>query len=1138
MSKIPDKIYYRLGYDNLAIILDQERKHWLMKTDKRKTIQTDTGDMYRGTIDNIGSDVIIESEKLPETDDIISKLVYVNDNTNKVLKTENSSFTYSNQVNGFMFARVLSINYPTSESITDPVHKTFRLKLTNCRECIIPFGGSVNSDAVFADRWLVTTDTPVLQLIDGNGEYTIPVNLIMENCTNGKYYFPLNETLQPVNIHQDGFGTYITDALTDNSYIGYPLYWFTCDETNVGPQLYIDHNGTPYGRELCLKGNPGNKTKYDVNLYVGVDGNNDATPTDAPTSSYEILCSPKISGTFDGTDADFDKPLLLSSIKFKNTSTDVEYSFGLRVMQGDDNTIVTMTPNEHWNMIDSNTYSIPMDAFDTNCINNNSNALTAVFDVVLNNDIPFANIDKVGIGYAGIRLAANNTSSDIYSRYPYDLNEWDGLPDWLNYASEDGVPQHLAIYAIHNTPGYSESIPDSRQVAALLFDPGKKKTDNDTALTNDQRGRVYYLSNDDTEYRNNLVEKSKNDGIVKPERTLARICDIPTSLFQLMDVSGLSETMVVDKKYIRSYASFSAEDKNRLWNEVNRMDRWVRPSAFDSTGTRISTYEEQEGDEYVFHSVDMLNSVDMYGMNNFCRIDNLNSSIESSKVHLSAIIDQGSGYHIGNTGTIIVGGFAFIYRVEDVNGNGGVTDLSITADTPGEINIANFDMSGNSGLTETYGTSPIDPSTSGTGLKVQFLLEDYESLLPTKGESLDLLHALVHDSEGIYVYEYKFITSHNRYEWSKNALISPFGTSSPNINKGLSSNDAYISSILPEYRTTSVVNHTENKPTEEINICATASFMNIIDTDKTPVVPNQSSGESEEMAKHTKVNLCKFRCDYIDIGQATSKNLESVMDKLKSLGVLRYDCYVIWRWVEPNVSSDYKFQYGIIHRSLNNYISTDTTTKLPKNDLRYDKFVHTNTSTTVVWDAPCVTGVMMWVYDPSSTTVEDYLINVETQDLYTDRKTISWNDVDIYGEPYLNIVNPDTNKFEWNVMTNNPIHITGYQPSGSEPIYQQPEFYPLATIGSDANITNCPTGNWKLVFPRCESFIMKNIEETGVTLKPIQLQMLRVKNAPTTDDVYDENGNIVNEKSLILLETGAASSLNMYNSSTGQWNKI
>ena len=105
MNKIPNKIEYHLGYKNLGLILDQERKHWLMKTDKKNIIQdVNTGDKFQGTIDNIGSDVIIESQKLLDTNDALVSLVYSDDNVNDILKAADSAFTYSNEVNGLMFA--------------------------------------------------------------------------------------------------------------------------------------------------------------------------------------------------------------------------------------------------------------------------------------------------------------------------------------------------------------------------------------------------------------------------------------------------------------------------------------------------------------------------------------------------------------------------------------------------------------------------------------------------------------------------------------------------------------------------------------------------------------------------------------------------------------------------------------------------------------------------------------------------------------------------------------------------------------------------------------------------------------------------------------------------------------------------
>ena len=57
-----NKLHWYLGYNALALMTEQERKHWLLKTDKKKTlIDPVTRDQYIGQIDNMGSDIIIET---------------------------------------------------------------------------------------------------------------------------------------------------------------------------------------------------------------------------------------------------------------------------------------------------------------------------------------------------------------------------------------------------------------------------------------------------------------------------------------------------------------------------------------------------------------------------------------------------------------------------------------------------------------------------------------------------------------------------------------------------------------------------------------------------------------------------------------------------------------------------------------------------------------------------------------------------------------------------------------------------------------------------------------------------------------------------------------------------------------------
>ena len=1123
MNNIPDKIYYHLGYNNLGLILDQDMKHWLMKVNKQiQTQDINTGSVFVGKFDNTGSDVVLETQKSPITHNGLVDLNYVDDGAQKIFEKSLSAFPFSISVKGLLFARITSIAYPVSKTSS----RSYRLKLVNCEKCILPFAVDTSSGSLFADRWLKTTSTPILQVMDSLGEYTIEVPLTMNNCTNGVYYFPLNETLQTVSITEDNDAWY-TDAVNNNDYIGLPLYWFECDEVINGPSISISNNHSTLGKELVQFGTPGNVSKYHAQMFVGVDGNNDDTPDDSLTSDAYMVCSP-LNGSFTNTPNDVNIDLDPSLISMVTTET-----FPLGLSFNGERSRIRIHDLTNWEYVDENTYRILMSNFDDNCIDVSRNALTPIFDIDLDTTIPFENTDYNDIGFAGIQMSTADGLSDNMLRYPYDLSQWDGLPEWINELDENGNPQHMAIYAIHNTPTYTPSNPDSRQTAALLIDSGKKKTDDSEELTNDERGRVYVISNDDTTYRNNLVEKM-NEGLVKPDRTVARICDIPTSVMELSGISGLFPSPVVDKKYVRTEANFSELDKNRLWNVVNWQDRWVRPTAKDVSGIPISTYGKQNGDEYVFNSSTLLNQVDMYIQNNFRVIENLNPSVQPDQVTVSSIIDGGSNYSITDKGKIIIGGFSFTYEVENVDDNGAVTEVAIGADYEQPINMSNFDMlSGNSGITETYGTAPLDPNTSGTGLKVKLLIENYDALLPYKGDFLDLIHAFVREDDGIWLYEFTKPYNSDTYGWSKATLVSPYENSSPSIDKGLSSSDAYMASIIPNYTMVNVCAMKNNVAQKRIKTFSTPTFINIVDDDHTPLTPNSSSSQDDE-STISRVDLCKFSCRVIKTGvQATNKTFAGMLNALKTMNVLQYDCYVMWKWDNPNDERNLSFSYGIITRSLNNYVSSDVTTKLPINKLRYDRYVNTNIGTTVVWDAPGLTGVMMWIYDPTSTTIEKYVVDPSTQNLYANKQQSSWKDIDIFNSD-VHIVN-DEGIFEWNIMTNSQAAIPS---TTTDPIYQQPEFRNIITIGTSIETTHpLPMGNWKLVFPMCESFTLKNVTN-GTTYKPVHLQMLRGENLGQLSDVFDENGNTVNAKTLILDQTPNGTTLNVFNETTGSWEKI
>ena len=1138
---IPKKIVRLLGYNNLSIILEQERRHWLLKTDKKKQIQDKTtGDIFQGQLDNIGSDIIIESRKMPYKYDFTSEILFDLPNAEKILDATNSAFPHSACVNGLMFARITSTNFPYV--VGGLVYNNhYRIKFTNATECILPFGASPSSDEVYADKWIKTSTPPEVLILDSaTGQYTISRTLqFVSSVTHPVWYYPLSETLQPFEMTNLGNGEYELSAIDDDGYIGYPLFWFTCDQSNIGPTLTFDsHNMNNRNEQIFFVSNKGNASKYNAKIYTGLDGTYDATPDGTATSNYVIRCSPIVGETFDGSTTDFIKALS-KSIVLVNTSTNTNYTIEFICGEND---ILTMSDDVPWEYNSTlGVYEIDMEYFDQNCINGDSsnNPLVSLFDLYFDESIPFVKtIDDTGI--AGIRMCSSNISSDIYEKYPYNLNKWEGLPEWMNDIDDNEIPEHLIMYAFHQSSSYDPTDPETMQGAGLIIDPGRPESgaieydeNDEPILQTDNIGRVYILSNDDITYHNNAKEQHP-----KPARTAARICDIPTSISQLSNAMGISSSPIIDDRYVRTEASYTENDKDKLYNKEN--SRWVRPTALTSNGNPVWS-ELGFPEKFAFPGVETLLKVDLINYNDFREWENLNPEVDVTHISIRYINSPGKDYVVSDVGECIIGGYAFTYQINEVDENGGVVSVDILPPQEpdnGTINIANINLIDGGNTTDAYGTTPT--SGIGTGLKISFVIDyDYfQSILPKRGEIYSDLFAFVREQDGLYHYQYEINQSSLEFPkagtWRKLMKVSEFEvTSTRKQNGGIASNESYINSMIPSVCELPVIMKDNNVNPQSLNVIQTASFINITDKDKTPVVPAMPS---ETVDLNNVVDMCKYYCDGIidSVGgvklQAAEHTEEKICEKLKELNLLRFDSYVLWRWKEPSNLRNNFFEVGIVHNGFNNLFTTDTTTKIPSNELRCDNFVNTNSNTTIVWDVPGI-GVMMWIYDPLSTEKENYYIDPETMDLHITREPMTYDKIDVRGNGDISIVEEDSLLF--NVMTNNPAEINDVTTS---PIYQQPEMTHLINVNADCT-NKFLHGNWKLVFPRVNSYTLKN-DETHTQFIPKRMQVIKGRNIPSVGSVYDIYGNDISMKNLIIDESEDGIHLRMFNSSRKQWEEI
>ena len=1152
------KIYNFVGYNNLGLILEQERKHWMLKPDKKLNVQDSvTGSIFVGRVENLGNEVIVEANK---TDAYTGSdmFKFVNDMFNVVFEPLSSSLPYNNALNGLMYECIASSKVAYVENNVTS-YKNYKIKFVNCEEVIIPFGDSLETGNVYSGKWIKTTSLPVIMLPDTSNVYNIEIPLQYEsNVTGLVFYYPLEPNMQPLTLTRESSTTYVTEAITDYTFIGYPIYWFTSDNTNVGPTISIPDNITN-NRTMFYIANPGNVSKYMTEIFCSVDGNNDATPNGG-TDDWKIVCE-TVDGDFANTTSDINIPIDMSSIKLVQISTGIEYTIPF-VSENHDT--LTLTSIENWVRVD-NVAETVMSNYDMNCYETqHDEPLIPVFNLHLDENVSFMH-NTTDVGYAGMDI-----SSEMYSettpRYPYSLGDWDGIPEWINN-NEEGAPQRTAIYAIHNTPNYNENDPTTRQTTAILLDPGKPREtvysltthkpfdwdtnytayyiyENDeyvhvpvgletpewiadtyytTEFTNDERGRAYLISNDDATYENNATAE-----FTKPARTIARICDIPTTLIQLTNIVGLSPTTVVDKNYVHTDVCYTEADREKLYNTLG--NRWVRPINTDVNGQPIS-YRDTEDNDYIFNNVDDLNDVALTRKDNdFCRYINLNPVVDPNNLTVDMITAGGTGYHVNDMGVVIIGGASINYTVTEITGDsdtGGVKSLTITPTSNTPISLSNFDMiidptSGEpTDHTNSYGTSPTSPN-SGTGLRFSFKILDFDSIRTKRVGLYDGLFALVKLTDGLWLYQYE-------KQWVKKTMVSEAESSSIITSLGsLSTTESYMTTIVPSIHTLPIVVQNNHQPTREINVMATPSFINITDDTTIPFDVYTSDNR-------TIVDLNKIHCMGIFPGKARQHDDEGlfVAEYLKQHNLNWYDCYVIWKWDNPYELSNTNFTFGIIQRSFNNFMSTDTTTLLPGNALNSPSYVHTNEQSTIVWNTDY--GTMMWVYDPKSNSKETYSIDVDTNDISISRANRSWKDVDMYGDPVFKLVD-DNGKLLYNIITNNP-NQSPYTMKTDDPIYQQPEFTKIASVGDIATSVQQPIGVWKLVYPRINTYTFSN-NQNGLKFDAIKMDVLRGENVGNVGNVTDENGNVVNKKILIIDRQTRGSVMKVYNNQTNTWDIV
>jgi len=198
-----------------------------------------------------------------------------------------------------------------------------------------------------------------------------------------------------------------------------------------------------------------------------------------------------------------------------------------------------------------------------------------------------------------------------------------------------------------------------------------------------ETGRVYYLSNDGASYENNEIAIAS-----KPKRTVARICDIPTDMGQLISIKGIAPTLTIDEYYTRSEQAYTLLDRERVWQIINN-----GVIVHDENGRYIFGAEELLDDtlsyEYMretYFAPSILNPT-------ITMTDGLHAKNEAlDGDYYWTIASGGVDYRVGDTVQGYIAGHIMKGVVATVDGTGSVTEVvAYNPDAPDlQIPVMNF----------------------------------------------------------------------------------------------------------------------------------------------------------------------------------------------------------------------------------------------------------------------------------------------------------------------------------------------------------------------------------------------------------------------------------------------------------------
>lgn len=493
-----------VGMDALRAFNKINKSLFDVHTKRYAGFTDEKGIQYEGTVENFGSEILIEPRKL-----LLDKLP-IGDIFTKDTMSFYFDIDYSGYINTYDQQNMLCAKLKKDVLLSD---REYFIEFNNVEKIYIPRSKSSSDPNVYRDVYYVTSTPPKMLIRYENTTESIDLQLIDNTSSHTtKYYFHYgDDTEDLIDEIDEDYHIILTKALSYKT-IGFAFIWITCDALKTLPDIGLVNNEYYNDLPLLTIGNNGHD---GANRYAGMTYGGDALVIPYMNGDRSIdITFPykwfiKVIPSDDTAYTLNPKDLINYSSEIKeihflkydderdlpNETPDVDicitydHTYSKMMLYADD------LDDSYWSFrkpeegeydYDSREYMnhvygyAKLTVFQSNSSISSENILKAGFSIAFDEKYHFFNEDYLLNTYTGIHIDNTSGSNEngINTKYGtiHDLGDFDGLPPYFKYMIDKSVRRsHVEMYSIRDKQDDVNQTILDKQVAGILIDSAMPK---------------------------------------------------------------------------------------------------------------------------------------------------------------------------------------------------------------------------------------------------------------------------------------------------------------------------------------------------------------------------------------------------------------------------------------------------------------------------------------------------------------------------------------------------------------------------------------------------------------------------------------------------------------------------------------